>query len=40
LAELPKFTFTREIRDLGCHWLANGSRAWEADLRAEMLHDR
>jgi len=40
LAELPKFTSTREIRDLGCHWLANGSRAWEADLRAEMLHDR
>jgi hypothetical protein len=40
LAELPKFTFTGEIRDLGCQWLPGGSREWEADLRAEMLHDR
>ncbi|MGH7795888.1 MAG: hypothetical protein ACREQ2_13525 [Candidatus Binatia bacterium] len=40
LAELPKFTATGEIRALGCQWLANGSRAWEAELRAEMLHDR
>ena len=40
LAELPKFTSTGEIRDLGCQWVAGGSRAWETDLRAEMLHDR
>jgi len=40
LAELPKFTSAGEIRDLGCRWLAGGSRDWEAELRAEMLHDR
>jgi hypothetical protein len=39
LAELPRFTQTGEIRDLGCHWSPDGSRAWEAELRAEMLHD-
>jgi hypothetical protein len=40
LAELPKFTFTGEIRDLACQWLPGGGREWEADLRAEMLHGR
>ena len=40
LAELPKFNSRGEIRDLGCDWLPSGSRDWEADLRAEMLHDR
>ena len=40
LAELPKFTFTGEIRDLGCQWLPGGGREWEADLHAEILHDR
>ena len=40
LAELPKFTSAGEIHDLGCQWLPSGSREWEAELRAEMLHDR
>jgi hypothetical protein len=40
LAELPKFTSPGEIRDLGCDWLPGGSRDWEANLRAEMLHHR
>ncbi|HEX9786961.1 MAG TPA: hypothetical protein VGB09_03000 [Candidatus Binatia bacterium] len=40
LAELPNFASRCEIRDLGCHWLADGSREWEAELRADMLHDR
>jgi hypothetical protein len=40
LAELPKFTSAGEIRDLGCQWLRGGSREWEAELRAEMLHTR
>ena len=40
LTELPKFTFAGEIRDLGCQWLPGGGREWEAELRAEMLHDR
>jgi hypothetical protein len=40
LAELPKFSRAGEIRDLGCHWSADASRAWEDELRAEMLHDR
>ncbi len=40
LAELPKFTRPGEIRDIGCNWLPNGSRAWEDELRAEMLQDR
>lgn len=40
LAELPMFATPGEIRDLGCEWLAAGSRAWEDELRAEMLHDR
>ena len=37
LAELPHFTRSGEIRDLCCNWLPNGSRAWETELRAEML---
>jgi hypothetical protein len=40
LAELPSFTRSGEIRDLGCEWQAGGSRAWEEDLKAEILHDR
>jgi hypothetical protein len=40
LAELPRFTRPGEIRDLRRSWLADGSRAWEEDLRAEMLNDR
>ncbi len=40
LAELPRFSRPGEIRDLHCQWLPDGSRAWEADLRAEMLQDR
>ena len=40
LAELPKFTRMGEIRDPGCQWSEDGSRAWEVELRAEMLHDR
>jgi hypothetical protein len=40
LAELPKFTDAREIRDLGCAWIPDGSRAWEEELRAELLRDR
>jgi hypothetical protein len=40
LAELPKFTRPNEIRDLGCQWSADGSRAWEDELRAEMAQDR
>ena len=40
LAELPRFTRSGEIRDLHCEWQADGSRAWEDELRAEMLHDR
>ena len=37
LAELPHFTRSGEIRDLCCNWSPDGSRAWEAELRAEML---
>ncbi len=40
LAELAHFTGPNQIRDAGFQWLADGSRAWEAELRAEMLHDR
>ena len=40
LAELPKFARAGEIRDLGCNWSPDKSRAWEDELRAEMLHDR
>jgi hypothetical protein len=40
LAELPYFTQPGEIRDPGFEWAPNGSRAWESELREEMLHDR
>ena len=40
LAELPSFTRSGEIRELHCEWEAGGSRAWEEDLRAEILQDR
>jgi hypothetical protein len=40
LAELPHFTRSGEICDLGCNWSPDGSRAWEHELRVEMLHDR
>jgi hypothetical protein len=40
LAEFSRFTRSGEIRDLHCEWQAGGSRTWEDDLRAEMLHDR
>jgi hypothetical protein len=40
LAELPRFTRSGQIRDLHCAWQAGGSREWEDELRAEMLHDR
>jgi hypothetical protein len=40
LAELPRFTQAGKIRDIGCAWSPDGSRAWEDDLRAEMLQDR
>jgi hypothetical protein len=39
LAELPRFTRRGEIRDLHCDWTPGGSRAWEQELRAEMLRD-
>ncbi len=38
--ELPRFTQPGEIRDPGFQWASDGSRAWENELRAEMLHDR
>ena len=40
LAELSKFARPGEIRDLGCNWSPDGSRAWENELRAEMSHNR
>jgi hypothetical protein len=40
LAELPNFTHSGEIRDPQFQWEANGSRAWENELRAEMLSAR
>jgi hypothetical protein len=40
LNELPKFTTPNEIRDIHCQWQPDGGRAWEAELRAEMLRDR
>jgi len=36
LEELPKFTHANEIRDAGIQWSADGSRAWEDELLAEM----
>jgi len=40
LAELSNFTQAGEIRDPGFQWSPDGSRAWQDDLRAEMLHER
>jgi hypothetical protein len=40
LNELSKFSGPNEIRDIHCQWQHDGSRAWEAELRAEMLRDR
>jgi len=40
LAELANMTQPGEIRDPGFQWSADGSRSWEEELRAEMLHDR
>ena len=40
LAELPRFTRSGEIRAVPCEWQAGGSRAWEDELRAELLHER
>jgi hypothetical protein len=40
LTALPQFNHPGEIRDLHCAWAADGGRAWEDELRAEMLHDR
>jgi hypothetical protein len=40
LNELPKFTSCNEIRDSHCQWQSDGSRAWESELRAEILRDR
>jgi hypothetical protein len=40
LNELPKFTSRNEIRDVHCHWQTDGGRAWEAELRAEMVRGR
>jgi D-proline reductase (dithiol) PrdB len=40
LAEFPLFSRSGEIRDLGCQWEEDGSRAWEEELRAEILRDR
>ncbi len=40
LAELPLFIRPGEIRDMVCQWESDGSRAWEDELRAEMLRGR
>jgi hypothetical protein len=40
VAELLKFTEPGEIHNPEFHWAPDGSRAWEEELRAEMLHDR
>ena len=37
LAELPNFSHCGEIRDPHLQWDPDGSRAWENELRAEML---
>ena len=39
LAELPKFTRANEIHNPGFQWSADGSRAWEEELRAEMRNE-
>jgi len=40
LAELPNFNGPNQIHDIRCQWQPDGGRAWEVELRAEMLHDR
>jgi hypothetical protein len=40
LAELSRCTRSGGIRDVDCQWQADGSRAWEDELRAEILHER
>ena len=40
LAELPEFAEPGQVRDLHANWLPDGSRQWEEELLAEMLHDR
>ena len=40
LDEIAKFTDCNQIHDIPCQWQSDGSRAWEAELRAEMLRDR
>ena len=40
LGKLASFTEPNQIHDLPCQWQIDGSRAWEAELRAEMLRDR
>jgi len=40
LAELPNFAQPGEIRDPRFQWAPDGSRAWENELRAEMLSAR
>lgn len=40
LAELPRFTQARQIRDPRIQWSADGNRAWEEELLAEMRQDR
>jgi len=37
LAELPNFSRPGEIRDVGVEWGPDGSRAWEDDVRAEIM---
>ena len=37
LAELPNFSSFGEIRDPHFQWEPDGSRAWENELREEML---
>ena len=40
LAEPPNFSSFGEIRDPHFQWQPDGSRAWENELRAEMLGSR
>ena len=38
LAELPRFDRPGEVRDPGFQWSPDGSRGWEDEVRAEILH--
>jgi hypothetical protein len=40
LAELPNFFSSGKIRDPHFQWKPDGSRAWEEELREEMLRAR